>query len=615
MTPSSSFFANSKNLSLKFWLFKILFSVLSASALHYFHLEAIESWLYDFRVRLSPATAISPHFQLVVINEDTFREHQRYPTLLDLHRSLEIILAQSPHIVLINFSPQDLEGTSAEKLSFAKRFANEKRIYFTRDELRPENEYQDNLLPAPFEKLQVGYAPKTHDRKSFAKDGVTRRLILSYQGQAMLQKQIALSWNAQLLDESRLRGLFDFFGANQVFVDFRPAGSYPTLGFHQVSSAPSTSWTEKVVILGFDAKRKFDDYVMTPHSNDPTYMHLPEMQANMIDTLIQGSWPVRYSETLSFLLTLLISLITIHGVLVLRPSQGLLLLGGLMVGYILWTWSLYVAFRWWWPLAHPLLAVFLCYYFFIPYRLIMENRRSWEYYQKNQLLRQVEELKTNFISMMSHDLKTPIARIQGMLDVILKDASPLSSQQRDAIDTIKHSSDDLLKFINAILSYAKMQSEGVDLRKSAKDINQIVEDVIRRHEFLARVKKIKIKADLEPLFPISVDSDLVRQVFSNVLENAIKYSPEETDINVLSQEKEGFIWVQVRDQGPGIPEDELPHVFSQFFRSKNAKSSPIKGSGLGLHLAKYFAELHGGEIFVESTYGHGSTFTIKLPSA
>ena len=70
----------------------------------------------------------------------------------------------------------------------------------------------------------------------------------------------------------------------------------------------------------------------------------------------------------------------------------------------------------------------------------------------------------------------------------------------------------------------------------------------------------------------------------------------------------------VEDEGPGILEEELPHVFSKFFRSKNAKSSPIKGSGLGLYLARYFTELHGGEIFVESTYGQGTTFTIKLPT-
>lgn len=600
--------------SWKFWLLKALLAAISAAALSYFKIESVESWLYDARVRFSPSTPASPLFELVLINDETLKETQVIPRLSDLQSVLKTILSANPHVVIVNFSPADLEATSAEKESFAKAFLNENKLHFTRDELRPENDYETNLLPPPFQLLQVSYAPKTHDRKSFAKDGVTRRLILSYQNRNMLQKDVALHWNPNLKDENDLRGIFDFYGANQAYVDFRPVGTYPSHGFHQVQALDPLIWDQKVVIVGFDSHRKFDDYIMTPHSKDPTYMHLPEMQANMIDTLIKGSWPVRYSEVLNFLLTFLISLITIHGVLVLKPSQGLILLGGLMLGYTLWTWSLYAAFRWWWPLAHPLLAVFLCYYFFIPYRLIMENRRSWEYYQKNKLLQQVEELKTNFISMMSHDLKTPIARIQGMIDVILKDQTPLSHMQREAVDMIKHSSDDLLKFINSILNYAKIESQGVELHKSSKDINQIIEDVIKKHEFLAKLKKIQLASHLEPLFPVPVDPELIRQVISNLIENAIKYSPDETSIKILSEEKEGFIWVSVQDEGPGILEEELPHVFSKFFRSKTAKSSPIKGSGLGLYLAKYFTELHGGEIFVESTYGQGTTFTIKLPS-
>jgi hypothetical protein len=604
-----------QKVSLRFWLLKIVFAITASVILNYFELESVESWLYDTRVRLSPSTEISDVFQLVLIDEATFKEKQRYPSIADLELVLDKIMDSEPRAIMVNFSPHELDGTLEQKKSFADKFEKQKNLYFTRDELRPENEYESSLLPPPFEKLPIAFAPKTHDRKSFAKDGVTRRLIISYQGQAMLQKQLAMLWNPSLLNEGNQRGIFDFFGSNQAYVDFRPAGTYPRNSFYEVSELESETWTNKIVILGFDAQRKFDDYVLTPHSRDATYMHLPEMQANMIDTLIQGTWPVRYSEILNFILTFLISLITIHGVLVLRPSQGLILLGGLVLGYVLWTWGLFAAFRWWWPLAHPMIAVFLCYYFFIPYRLIMENRKSWEYYQKNQLLKQVEELKTNFISMMSHDLKTPIARIQGMVDVIKKEKTPLSDLQHDAVDTIKHSSDDLLKFINSILNYAKMQSEGVVLHKTSKDINQIIEDVVRKHEFLARIKKITIKSELEPLFPIEVDPDLIRQVLSNLIENAIKYSPDETQIKILSQEKEGFIWIQVEDQGSGIPEDELTHVFSQFFRSKNAKTSPIKGSGLGLHLAKYFTELHGGELFVESTYGKGSTFTVKLPSA
>jgi signal transduction histidine kinase len=246
--------------------------------------------------------------------------------------------------------------------------------------------------------------------------------------------------------------------------------------------------------------------------------------------------------------------------------------------------------------------------------LIIENRRSWEYYQKNKLLTQVEELKTNFLSMMSHDLKTPIARIQGMAEVVRSDKNPLSPTQAEAIDTLRRSSDELLEFISSVLNLGRIESKAIQLHLQSKDVNALLKEVVSKLEYLAGSKNIDIRTELEPLFSIKFDVDLIRQVLSNLVENAIKYSPEKTSILVSSEERDGWIVVQVADQGPGIPEDELPHIFMKFYRSRNAKGSAIKGSGLGLYLAKYFVELHKGRIQVDSTLGQGSTFTVELPA-
>ena len=147
----------------------------------------------------------------------------------------------------------------------------------------------------------------------------------------------------------------------------------------------------------------------------------------------------------------------------------------------------------------------------------------------------------------------------------------------------------------------------------AKDINQILKEVVKKHEFLAKLKHIQLITEFEPLFSLHVDPELIKQVFSNLVENAIKYSPENSKVLVSSEEANGKVIVQVADQGIGIPQDEQANVFMKFFRSKNAKTSPIKGSGLGLYLAKYFVELHHGVITVESSAGMGSTFTVELP--
>jgi signal transduction histidine kinase len=246
----------------------------------------------------------------------------------------------------------------------------------------------------------------------------------------------------------------------------------------------------------------------------------------------------------------------------------------------------------------------------------MENRRSWEYYQKNRLLTQVEELKTNFLSMMSHDLKTPIARIQGMTDIVLKDPQPLSNRQKEALLTLNKSSEELLEFVSSILNLGRIESKEIELHIHSRDVNSLLEEVVSKYEYMAKEKNISIITDFEPLFSVKMDVDLMRQVFSNLVENAIKYSPDGSRVMISTEEKTdpagNRVVVQVADQGGGIPDDELPNIFLKFYRSKHAKTSKIKGSGLGLYLAKYFVELHKGSISAESSPGQGSTFTVEL---
>ena len=179
---------------------------------------------------------------------------------------------------------------------------------------------------------------------------------------------------------------------------------------------------------------------------------------------------------------------------------------------------------------------------------------------------------------------------------------------------IKGSASDLLKFISSILNYAMIESKGVELHLESRDINQILQDVIKKHEFLAKVKKIKIKSELEPMFPIQVDVELMKQVFSNLVENAIKYSSEDSTVTVKSREEGQNVIVEIFDTGMGIPIEDLPNIFMKFYRSHNVKTSTIKGSGLGLYLAQYFTQLHNGDISVTSEPEQGSVFKVTLPS-
>ena len=590
-------------------------------------LDFFESFLYDIRVRLRPPPPISGQISMVMIDEATVQRLKKEPTARDLKNLIEKLISYQPRAIVFDLDLKDLQGSFEDKKALSDISQKTPEVYFMIEDLGVAGQNIHSSYAKPLDILPVYPGLKSADISNFAKDGVSRRMMIAYQGRKMLHLHLAEKVNSDLEDRKKIRGLFDFLESDQLYINFHPEGSYPRQSFAKVfdDSFDPDFFKNRIVLIGQDLKtsklirignEKMErDYVRTPYSRDVLAMTSTELHANMFDTLILNNAPVRTSFWLDFIFVSLISILTVYVVFSLRPLVGLFILGTSLVGFGLVGFFAFWPFGIWISMSHPWLAIFLCYYFFIPYRLIIENRRSWEIYQKHRLLKQVEELKTNFISMMSHDLKTPISRILGMADVILRDTTPLSTQQQEALDTIKQSSDDLLKFINSILNYGQIESQAVQLRKQGKDLNALLDEVISKHEFLAKLKKIQILKEYETLFPISVDPDLIRQVLSNLIENAIKYSSEDTKILISTEEKNSSVVIQIADQGPGIPADELPNLFMKFYRSQHAKSSVIKGSGLGLYLAKYFVELHGGRIFVESTYGQGSTFTVELPLA
>lgn len=600
---------------LRVFALRILFAAGMAFLIAQINLEYIEAWLFDLRASTKVLTPSSNKIELIYITPKTIQSFKGMPEAKAQKDLLTKLLGADAKAIVYDFAIEETPGSVQNKEDWKAAILSSKEIFVASKSTALKGDEKSLYLPTPFEQVKAVSAPKTADLLNFAKDSVTRRMILTYQGSPMLQLQLASLFNPTVINPKNVRGQFSFYDTDQAYIDYHKSGTFPAFTFEEVLSGAvdAARFKGKIILIGTDLTLNESEYVKTPFSRAPTAMTRIEMQANIIDTLIRNTGPLKLPTYVNWILLSLIAVLTIQIVLTMKPTKGLLILVGTMSGFAFICFISFWLFGIWVPMAHPLLAGFLCYYFFIPYRLIIENRRSWEYYQKNRLLSQVEELKTNFISMMSHDLKTPIARIQGMTDVILTDPQPISSQQREAVDTIKHSADDLLKFISAILNYGRIESEGVQLHLQSRDINNLLQDVIRKHEFLAKVKRIQIVPELEPMFPIPMDADLMKQVLSNLVENAIKYSPEDTKIMVSSEEKGDKVVIQVADQGPGIPADELNNIFMKFFRSKNTKSSPIKGSGLGLYLAKYFTELHKGNITVESNYGNGSTFTVELP--
>lgn len=595
---------------------RYLFALVAAFFISKLKLDYFESIFYDARITYRPLRHDSGNIEIILINSGTTEVFQGPPGFKEHAVLLNKLQAVQPAAVVYATFATDIRGSSlADQKLFADQAATTPRLYFVTDQLEAKGESEKTKLAAPLDRIEFFPAPKTTDSLKFGKDGVTRRLLTSFQDKTLLHPTLAALFNPAIQDSKNIRGTFELYDSLQTFINFLPEGTFPRTAFEQVlsGSLDLQRFKNKIVIIGTDTELDNKDYIFSPMNKDKASMTLAEMHANMFETLITNSAPIKTPDWLTWLLTSLISILTVHVVLTMKPLRGILILAGTALAFTLTSYFAFWPFGFWLDMAHPFLAIFLCYYFFIPYRLIVENRRSWEYFQKHKLLSEVEQLKTNFIGLMSHDLKTPLARIQGMTEIIAKDSTPLSSGQREALDMIRQSAQDLTKFISTILNYAKIESQGIELHLQSKDINQLLLEVVRKNDFLATLKHIQLVTELEPLFSISVDPELIKQVFSNLIENAIKYSPEGSKVLISSEEINSKVVVQIADQGPGIPADELKHVFMKFFRSHEAKSSPIKGSGLGLYLAKYFVELHQGQIFVESTPSQGSTFTVELP--
>lgn len=608
---------------------RIAFALAIANLLVQFRFDYIESFLYDTRMRLRPTPSTSDRIHLVAIDAPTVESLGRAPTALDHAQLVHQLARAGAETVVYIVNPNEFVGSYDDLKDFAEATRITPRFVVGVEEMPLKGQRESIRLLPPFENVEAMSAPTTADRLSFARDEVSRRMVLSYQGQPLMHLTLARALNPELKTSADVRGLFDYLGTDQVYIDFRPSRSYPRTSFRDalegrfqpdendgrgpLIEASSKPLAGKIVLVGRDLDSTPKDYLRTPYSRSIVAMTILEAHANMLDTLILNSAPWQAPNWLNSILTSLISILTVFATLGARPARALGWLGITIVGFAFASLLAFWLGGIWIQMAHPILAIFICYYFFIPYRLIMENRRSWEIDQKNRLLTQVEELKTNFLSMMSHDLKTPLARIQGMADVVARDDNPLSDRQKEALDRLMRSTDELHQFISSVLNLGRIESKEIKLQLKSRDLNGLLSEVCEAADYLARAKGIEITREFEPMFSVKIDADLMRQVFANLVENAIKYSPEGTRILVTTDEQNGRAVVQVADQGPGIPLDEMPNIFMKFYRSKDAKASSIKGSGLGLYLAKYFTDLHNGTLSVDSAPGQGCTFTVELP--
>ncbi len=238
------------------------------------------------------------------------------------------------------------------------------------------------------------------------------------------------------------------------------------------------------------------------------------------------------------------------------------------------------------------------------------KKKNFRLQQEQKYLHELEQLKNNFVSLISHDLKTPIAKIQAIVDRLM------TQHQDDDLNqdlrSLRLYGDELNRYIQSILKLLRVESRDFKIHTEVGDINEVIEEALNSLRPLAREKNISIHTSLEPMFSLEFDTTLIKEVVINLVENAIKYSPGGGQIEVVSHESEDYVHVLVKDTGEGIKPEDMEKVWGKFTRGSD-QDLKTKGTGLGLYLVKYFIELHGGKVIMESSLGQGTTVSFTLP--
>lgn len=233
--------------------------------------------------------------------------------------------------------------------------------------------------------------------------------------------------------------------------------------------------------------------------------------------------------------------------------------------------------------------------------------------------KKVYRMKDDFVSTVSHELRTPLTSIKGYVDLILEgDAGDINDTQKEFLDIVKSNSDRLVNLINDLLDISRIESGRIHFKVKPTQIKDIMQNVIDTFKNLMNQKDMKLEVDLGDSLPlVAADSERVGQVAMNIVSNAVKYTPAggKVTIKIKENKGKGEVIVSVSDTGIGISKEDQISLFTKFYRVDSTLTQEVGGSGLGLSICKTIIELHGGNIWVESNVGEGSTFSFSVPIA
>ncbi len=230
-------------------------------------------------------------------------------------------------------------------------------------------------------------------------------------------------------------------------------------------------------------------------------------------------------------------------------------------------------------------------------------------------MRRLENVRQDFVANVSHEIRTPLTAIKGFVETLMQAAED-PEERRRFLGIIQRHVNRLNDILEDLLALARLEQRGekAAVILEATPLRGVIETAAQLVQWKADARGVRLALDCAPEITVRVDATLLEQALINLIDNAVKYSPDNETVHVVAVQADDELQIRVRDHGPGIPQKYQPRIFERFFRVDKARSRKVGGTGLGLAIVKHISQVHGGRVTLESSSGRGSTFTIHLPT-